>query len=102
MLHKTLLLSEMLAGEIYPLMLDGHEVILLRQDDGSVSAFEDRCSHADVPLSGGCVEDGAICCPAHGARFDARDGRVLCMPATAGLVRYQVEVRGEEVWIDVP
>jgi nitrite reductase/ring-hydroxylating ferredoxin subunit len=35
-------------------------------------------------LSDGYLEGYEIECPLHGARFDVRDGRVLCQPAFEG------------------
>jgi len=64
---------------------------------GTIYAVGNLCTHDDGPLSGGWLEDHAIECPRHGARFDVRDGRVLCLPAAVPIPTYQVKVEGDEV-----
>ena len=55
-------------------MLDGHPVCIARSE-GEYFALRDVCSHAEVPLSEGEVEEGTIECWLHGSRFDLRTGR---------------------------
>ena len=47
------------------------DLLLCRLDDGSVTALENCCSHADVPLGDQELENGQVRCAAHGARFQA-------------------------------
>ncbi|MPQ96836.1 Rieske 2Fe-2S domain-containing protein [Modestobacter sp. I12A-02628] len=72
---------------------------------GEVYAIEDLCSHADVPLSDGDVDeiDGApaIECAFHGSCFDLRTGRPTHLPATAPVPVYPVRVEGDDVYVDV-
>ena len=39
-----------------------------------------------------------ITCPRHGARFDIRTGKPLCMPATEPVRTFEIEVRGNVVF----
>ena len=72
--------------------------------DGEIYAIEDRCSHADVPLSEGDVEQfhGAptIECFLHGSCFDLRTGEPTNLPATEPVDVYPVRVEGEDVLVD--
>ncbi|MGY2004855.1 Rieske (2Fe-2S) protein [Blastococcus sp. SYSU DS1024] len=72
--------------------------------EGQVYALEDRCSHADVPLTDGDVEtfDGAptIECFLHGSCFDLRTGEPTNLPATEPVDVYPVRVEGEDVLVD--
>ena len=77
------------------------ESILLCNVDGEIFAVSNRCTHAAVELSNAALIGGAIECPVHGARFDARTGAVLCRPARRGLRAYSVERRGDSIVIDV-
>lgn len=78
---------------------DGEQVCLVRVGD-SVYALEDRCSHADFPLSDGdIVDDCIIECALHGAQFDIRTGEVLESPATEGLNLLDVLVEDGAVWV---
>ena len=50
--------------------VDG-ELIALVSTEGEVFAIQDRCSHRDVMLSLGDVEDCTLECVAHGAQHAA-------------------------------
>jgi 3-phenylpropionate/trans-cinnamate dioxygenase ferredoxin subunit len=73
--------------------------------EGELYAIEDRCSHADVPLTDGEVEelDGAptIECALHGSCFDLRTGQPTNIPATEPVPVYPVRVEGDDVFVDV-
>ncbi|MBM3971446.1 MAG: DUF59 domain-containing protein [Planctomycetes bacterium] len=62
-------------------------------------AVEDVCSHDGQPLTDGPVADGAITCPRHGAKFDLKTGKALCMPATQPIPTFAVQVRDGEVFV---
>ena len=72
--------------------------------EGEVYAIEDLCSHAEVPLSEGDVEEfkGAptIECWLHGSCFDLRTGEPTNLPATEPVAVYPVRVEGEDVYVD--
>ena len=72
--------------------------------EGAVYAVEDLCSHAEVPLSEGDVEElgGAptIECWLHGSCFDLRTGEPTNLPATEPVPVYPVRVEGEDVLVD--
>jgi 3-phenylpropionate/trans-cinnamate dioxygenase ferredoxin subunit len=73
--------------------------------DGQVFAIEDVCSHAEVALTDGEVEefDGAptIECALHGSCFDLRTGLPTNLPATEPVPVYPVRVEGDDVLVDV-
>ena len=73
--------------------------------EGEIFAIEDVCSHAEVPLTDGEVDevDGAptIECALHGSCFDLRTGEPTNLPATEPVPVYPVRVEGEDVLIDV-
>jgi 3-phenylpropionate/trans-cinnamate dioxygenase ferredoxin subunit len=73
--------------------------------DGRLFAIEDVCSHAEVALSDGEVEeiDGAptIECALHGSCFDLRTGEPTNLPATEPVPVYPVRVEGDDVLVDV-
>ncbi|CAG9262954.1 non-heme iron oxygenase ferredoxin subunit [Paraburkholderia caribensis] len=64
-------------------------------------ATQDKCTHAQASLSEGWVEGFEVFCPVHDARFDIRDGRALCFPATEPLATYKVVLEGGYVSIEV-
>jgi 3-phenylpropionate/trans-cinnamate dioxygenase ferredoxin component len=73
--------------------------------DGQVYAIEDVCSHAEVALTDGEVEefDGAptIECALHGSCFDLRTGEPTNLPATEPVPVYPVRVEGDDILVDV-
>ena len=60
--------------------------------DGEYFAIEDVCTHDFGTLTGGCLEDGRIMCPRHGARFDVRTGEALTPPAYEPVATFPVRV----------
>ena len=69
--------------------------------EGDVYAIEDKCSHADVPLSEGEVCDGTVECWLHGSRFDLRSGHPTGLPATQPVPVYPVKIDGDDVCVAV-
>ncbi|MDX6210367.1 MAG: 3-phenylpropionate/trans-cinnamate dioxygenase ferredoxin component [Frankiales bacterium] len=69
------------------------------RSDGEIYAIYDVCSHQDVPLSEGDVEDGAIECWLHGSRFDLSTGRPIGLPATKPVPVYPVKIDGDDVLV---
>ncbi len=73
--------------------------------DGQIFAIEDVCSHAEVALTDGDVEeiDGVptIECALHGSCFDLRTGEPTNLPATEPVPVYPVRVEGDDVLVDV-
>ncbi len=80
----------------------GIQLLVIRSTDGTLSAVEDRCSHADVQLSEGTLNGGEIECPAHGARFDVKTGRALCLPAVRPVRTFPVKVVGGKIVVEIP
>jgi 3-phenylpropionate/trans-cinnamate dioxygenase ferredoxin component len=83
----------------------GPEAVAVVRFEGEVYALEDVCSHAEVPLTDGDVEEfeGAptIECYLHGSCFDLRTGEPTNLPATEPVPVYPVRVDGDDVYVDV-
>jgi nitrite reductase/ring-hydroxylating ferredoxin subunit len=79
----------------------GNEPVGLYNLDGEFFATHDICTHAHACLSDGYLEDGTIECPLHQGVFDVRTGKALSGPVDVDLKTFDVEVRGDEVFIDV-
>jgi 3-phenylpropionate/trans-cinnamate dioxygenase ferredoxin subunit len=80
--------------------LDGVALCLARSG-GEVFALRDECSHAEVMLSHGEVEDGKVECWLHGSQFDLATGKPTGPPATTAVATYPVTVSGDDVLVDV-
>ena len=59
------------------------------------------CSHERTSLMDGEVTDSEIMCPLHGARFDLRTGKNLCLPAVRPVPSYEVKVEDEKIYLKV-
>ena len=81
--------------------VDGVEVLLCNVD-GHVSALHPKCTHYGAPLVDGVLNGHRLVCPWHHACFDARTGRHLDAPGCDALRSYPVDVRGGDVYVDVP
>ena len=80
------------------IFVDDLPALLVRVGD-VYYAIEDLCTHDGGPLTTGAVCDGAIRCPRHGARFDLKTGKALCMPATVGVRTFPVERREDGIYV---
>jgi 3-phenylpropionate/trans-cinnamate dioxygenase ferredoxin component len=75
------------------------DIALLRDDDGTVWALNNTCTHAEASLAEGWVEGGYVECPLHASRFCLKTGAVQGMPATRDAVAHRVEVLDGEVYL---
>ena len=80
--------------------VDGVAVCLVRSG-GELFAVNDVCTHEDVSLAEGDVDDGTVECCMHGSRFDLRTGRPLELPATRPVPVYRVDVEGDDIYVTV-
>jgi 3-phenylpropionate/trans-cinnamate dioxygenase ferredoxin component len=97
---KACPLSSVAEGSAVGVDVDGVPVAIVRSE-GEVFAIHDVCSHAEVALSEGDVEDGEVECWLHGSRFDLRTGHPTGLPATEPVPIYPVKVDGDDVLVDV-
>ncbi len=81
--------------------VDGWAILVFRIGD-DVYAVEDVCTHDGQPLTEGALVAGAVECPRHGARFDVRTGKALCMPAVEPVRVYNVRIAGDDIEVETP
>ena len=77
----------------------GHTLLLLGHGE-RVYAVDNRCPHMGFPLDRGSVKDGVLTCHWHHARFDLASGGTFD-PWADDVRVFPVEVRRDEVWVDV-
>jgi 3-phenylpropionate/trans-cinnamate dioxygenase ferredoxin component len=75
------------------------DIALLRDDDGSVWALNNTCTHAEASLAEGWVEGGYVECPLHASKFCLKTGAVQGMPATQDAATHRVEILNGEVYL---
>lgn len=81
-------------------VVEGVPIALVRETEGSVHALGDRCSHGDISLSDGFVEDDTIECWAHGSKFDLASGEPRNFPAFEPVPVFAVEIDGDDIYIN--
>lgn len=93
-------LTDLAPGTAKKVVIDGLPIAVVRQSDGSVHALGDRCSHGDISLSEGFVEDDSIECWAHGSKFDLRSGAPRNFPAFEPVPVYTVTLDGDTIFVE--
>ena len=74
----------------------GKDAAKLRRPE-KLAAISPTCPHQGCLVNWNKIHSAFIC-PCHGARFGA-DGKVLQGPAKKNLKQYDVEMRGDEIWV---
>jgi toluene monooxygenase system ferredoxin subunit len=92
-------LRDLWVGEMRGLVVAGVPVLLVRLADG-VRAYEDRCAHKGVALSGGKLAGTVLTCASHEWQYDVASGAGV-NPSRACLRAFAVRVEGDDVLVDV-
>lgn len=81
--------------------IGGHGVCVARSL-GEIHAISDECTHGQVPLSEGDVENGYVECWMHGSQFDLNTGVPTGPPATEPVAVYPVRINGDDIEVCLP
>lgn len=74
-------------------------VAAFRTDEG-VFAVDGMCAHQGGPIAQGELRGKCVTCPWHGWQYDISTG-VNLLSQKKMLANYPIEIRSDEVWIDV-
>ncbi len=96
-------LAELADGEARRVEIGDDDAVALVRIGDDVYAIGDRCSHADVSLSGGEVDERACTleCPKHGSEFDLRTGVPRSLPALRPVPTYDVTLVDGDVFVEI-
>jgi 3-phenylpropionate/trans-cinnamate dioxygenase ferredoxin subunit len=97
---KICALDDLEVNQAVKVELDGVPMAVVRDAAGDVFAIGDTCTHGDISLSEGFVEDDTLECWAHGSKFSLRSGKPLTLPAYEPVPVYQVTLVDGDVYID--
>jgi 3-phenylpropionate/trans-cinnamate dioxygenase ferredoxin subunit len=75
-------------------------IAVVKDSAGEVHAIGDTCTHGDISLSEGFVEDQTLECWAHGSQFSLRTGKPLTLPAYEPVPVFAVSIVDGDVYID--
>ena len=81
-------------------VVQGAPMALVLDGEGVVHALGDTCTHGDISLAEGFVEDDTLECWAHGSKFELTTGKPLTLPAYEPVPVYAVELRDGDIYID--
>ncbi|QEO10065.1 non-heme iron oxygenase ferredoxin subunit [Protaetiibacter larvae] len=98
--QKVCSVDELSPASARRVVLDGVAIAVVRDSEGAVHAIGDTCTHGDISLSEGFVEDDGLECWAHGSKFSLTTGAPLNLPAYEPVPVFAVEVLDGQVYID--
>jgi 3-phenylpropionate/trans-cinnamate dioxygenase ferredoxin subunit len=99
-INTTLKVDDLKPGKALRLVISGHPIALIKAKNGALYALDDKCSHGEISLSEGFVDNTTIECWAHGAKFSLETGEALTLPAFEPVSRYEVIVENDEIYIE--
>ena len=87
-------------GTMRTVEVDDWRIVVVNVD-GEFFAYDSQCPHLGGPLDKGRLDDGALVCPWHGWRFDARTGRPIWPQGVWKATRFPVAVEDGQVLVRV-
>lgn len=98
--EKVFGLDELAPGTAKKIVLGGVAIAVVRDSAGDVHALGDTCTHGDISLSEGFVEDETLECWAHGSAFGLTDGKPRNLPAYEPVPVFAVEIIDGDIYVD--
>jgi len=77
----------------------GHQVAVFHVE-GGYHAIDNTCMHRGGPLGEGTLDGKVVTCPWHFWQYDVTTGKTT-FSEEMGVRNYPLEVRGEEIFLDV-
>ena len=89
--------AELEPNKALRVVLDDTAIVVVKDSAGDVHAIGDTCTHGDISLAEGFVEDEDIECWAHGSKFSLATGKPLNLPAYEPVPVFAVTVDADGV-----
>jgi nitrite reductase (NADH) small subunit len=96
---RTAKTNEITPGTIREFHVEGR-AIAVANVEGKFYAINNTCLHRGGPLGQGAMNGKVVTCPWHGWQYDVTTGKVTQNPSV-GVDCYPLEVRGEDIYVDV-
>ncbi len=93
-------LDELKPGKALRVKINDHAIAIIRTPNGDVKALDDKCSHGEISLSEGFVDNDTIECWAHGAKFDLNTGKPLSLPAYEPVATYEILIDNNDIYVE--
>jgi len=97
---KVCSVAELSPSTAQRVVVDGVAISVVMDSAGAVHALGDTCTHGDISLSEGFVEDDTLECWAHGSKFELTTGKPLTLPAYEPVPVFVVSVVDGDVYVD--
>jgi 3-phenylpropionate/trans-cinnamate dioxygenase ferredoxin subunit len=92
--------DELQPGTMKRVEFAGHRY-LIANANSQIYAVDDLCSHEEVSLYLGCIEEDTIKCSLHGSRFSLKNGEPLEEPATEPIKTYPIKISADHIYLRV-
>jgi len=97
---KVCAASEVELNSAVRVEINDQAIALVKDSAGDIYAIGDTCTHGDISLAEGFVEDDTLECWAHGSKFSLRTGKALTLPAYEPVPIFTVTIVDGDVYVD--
>ena len=98
--ERVAAVAELVENQATRVVVNGIPIALVKDSAGDIHAIGDTCTHGEISLSEGFVEDETLECWAHGSQFSLVTGKPLNLPAYEPVPVFAVEIIDGDVFID--
>ncbi|RDV44684.1 non-heme iron oxygenase ferredoxin subunit [Leifsonia sp. ku-ls] len=98
--QRVAAVAELVENQATRVVVDGVPIAVVKDSAGDIHAIGDTCTHGEISLSEGFVEDETLECWAHGSQFSLLTGKPLNLPAYEPVPVFAVEIIDGDVYID--
>ncbi|MGB6199026.1 MAG: Rieske (2Fe-2S) protein [Candidatus Acidiferrales bacterium] len=91
--------DELPVGSVREFQVEG-KTLAIANVGGKFYAINNTCLHRGGPLGQGELQGKILTCPWHGWQYDVTTGKLTMNPA-AGVECYSLEVKGEDIWVEL-
>jgi 3-phenylpropionate/trans-cinnamate dioxygenase ferredoxin subunit len=88
-------------GKAIRVKVGDEAIAIVRTKADQVYALNDKCSHGEISLSEGFVDNETIECWAHGAKFSLETGKALTLPAFEDVAKYEVIIDNGDIVLEI-
>ena len=96
---RTARKEEIPTGAIREYQIEG-KTVAIANVDGKLFAINNVCLHRGGPLAQGDLQGKIVTCPWHGWTYDVETGKST-LNSAVGVDCFAIEVRGEDIFVDV-
>lgn len=95
--ERVCTVDELETDKAFRVVLGKTAIVIVKDSSGEVHAIGDTCTHGDISLAEGFVEDDGIECWAHGSKFSLTTGKPLNLPAYEPVPVFTVNIDADGV-----